>query len=368
MREASTGLLVELDPGSNVTDLLLEQHAKDPVHALYSRKGPAGWADVSAQQFLDQVRALAKGLIAGGLTPGETVAVMSGTRYEWTVVDFAIWFAGGVTVPIYETSSASQIEWILHDSGARRDLRRRRGQGGPGPRGPGQLRPARRLCAARGADGLRRRRPQPRQPGRRGHRRRRRRAGTAPVRGRPRGRRLPRLHLRHHRPAQGLRNHARQLRPGGQEHRAVPAGDPAAAPHPDPDVPAAGPRPGPRRPGDLPQRRDHRGPHRQRQGAAGGPGQLQAHLPAGGAPDLREGLRRRRPQGRPGREGAPVRVGRRSRHRLLQGARRRRPGHRHRPRAGGSAPGTPSSTGCCTPSCARPSAASWATRSPGPAR
>ncbi len=48
MREASTGLLVELDPGSNVTDLLLEQHAKDPVHALYSRKGPAGWADVSA--------------------------------------------------------------------------------------------------------------------------------------------------------------------------------------------------------------------------------------------------------------------------------------------------------------------------------
>ena len=120
MREASTGLLVELDPGSNVTDLLLEQHAKDPVHALYSRKGPAGWADVSAQQFLDQVRALARGLIAGGITPGETVAVLSGTRYEWTVVDFAVWFAGGVPVPIYETSSASQVEWILHDSGARR--------------------------------------------------------------------------------------------------------------------------------------------------------------------------------------------------------------------------------------------------------
>lgn len=120
MREASTGLLVELDPGSNVTDLLLEQHAKDPVHALYSRKGPAGWADVSVHHFLEQVTALAKGLIAGGLAPGETVAVMSATRYEWTVVDFAIWFAGGVTVPIYETSSAGQVEWILHDSGARR--------------------------------------------------------------------------------------------------------------------------------------------------------------------------------------------------------------------------------------------------------
>ena len=120
MREASTGLLVELDPASNVTDLLLEQHAKDPVHALYSRRGPGGSAGVSAQHFLEQATALAKGLIAGGLAPGETVAVMSATRYEWTVVDFAIWFAGGVTVPIYETSSASQVEWILHDSGARR--------------------------------------------------------------------------------------------------------------------------------------------------------------------------------------------------------------------------------------------------------
>jgi long-chain acyl-CoA synthetase len=111
---------VELDPESNVTDLLLEQHAKDPVHALYSRKGPGGWTDISSRHFLAEVTALAKGLIAGGLTPGETVAVMSATRYEWTVVDFAIWFAGGVTVPIYETSSASQVEWILHDSGARR--------------------------------------------------------------------------------------------------------------------------------------------------------------------------------------------------------------------------------------------------------
>ncbi|WP_400159316.1 AMP-dependent synthetase/ligase [Arthrobacter sp. BPSS-3] len=120
MREASTGLLVELDPDSNVTDLLLEQYAEDPVRALYARKGPNGWTDVPARQFVEQARSLAKGLIAGGIVPGDTVAVMSATRYEWTVVDFAIWFAGGVTVPIYETSSASQVEWILHDSGARR--------------------------------------------------------------------------------------------------------------------------------------------------------------------------------------------------------------------------------------------------------
>lgn len=120
MREASTELLVALDQDSNVTDLLLAQNTKDPSHAVYARKGPNGWVDVPARQFLDRVTALAKGLIAGGLAPGDTVAVMSGTRFEWTLVDFAIWFAGGVTVPVYETSSASQVEWILHDSGARR--------------------------------------------------------------------------------------------------------------------------------------------------------------------------------------------------------------------------------------------------------
>jgi len=120
VREASTELLVEVDAASNVTDLLLEQQAANPAHALYRRKGPNGWVDVPAQKFLQDVSALAKGLIAGGLEPGDTVAVMSATSYEWTLVDFAIWFAGGVTVPIYETSSSSQVEWILHDAGVRR--------------------------------------------------------------------------------------------------------------------------------------------------------------------------------------------------------------------------------------------------------
>lgn len=120
MREASTELLVELDADSNVTDLLLEQHAANPAHALYRRKGPNGWVDVPAGKFLQDVSALAKGLIAGGLEPGDTVAVMSATSYEWTLVDFAIWFAGGVTVPIYETSSSRQVEWIIRDAGVRR--------------------------------------------------------------------------------------------------------------------------------------------------------------------------------------------------------------------------------------------------------
>ena len=120
MREASTELLVELDAASNVTDLLLEQHAANPAHALYRRKGPNGWVDVPARKFLQDVSALAKGLIAGGIEPGDKVAVMSATSYEWTLVDFAIWFAGGVTVPIYETSSARQVEWIIQDAGVRR--------------------------------------------------------------------------------------------------------------------------------------------------------------------------------------------------------------------------------------------------------
>ncbi|MGO4252423.1 long-chain fatty acid--CoA ligase [Paenarthrobacter sp. TAF1] len=119
MREASTELLFEADTDSNVTDLLLERCAKDPFGVLYAHNTPNGWLNVSAARFLADVTALAKGLIAGGLTPGDPVAVLSRSSFEWTLVDFAIWMAGGVTVPIYETSSASQIEWILADSGAR---------------------------------------------------------------------------------------------------------------------------------------------------------------------------------------------------------------------------------------------------------
>lgn len=79
MREASTGLLVEVDPASNVTDLLLEQDAANPAHALYRRKGPNGWVDVPVSRFVHDVKALAKGLIAGGLEPGDSVGVMAAT-------------------------------------------------------------------------------------------------------------------------------------------------------------------------------------------------------------------------------------------------------------------------------------------------
>src|SRR4051812_9165133 len=77
------------------------------------------WQDVTWREFGDQVAGVAKGLIASGVGPGDRVALQARTRYEWTVCDFAIWAAGAVTVPVYETSSADQVAWILSDSGAK---------------------------------------------------------------------------------------------------------------------------------------------------------------------------------------------------------------------------------------------------------
>jgi long-chain acyl-CoA synthetase len=89
-------------------------NARDyPGSVVVSRKSPDGWSDITAAAFLDDVRGVAKGLLASGICTGDRVAIVAKTRYEWTLVDYAIWFAGAVTVPIYETSSAEQIEWVL---------------------------------------------------------------------------------------------------------------------------------------------------------------------------------------------------------------------------------------------------------------
>ena len=119
MREISVPIRVESEPRTNLTDLVVGNAADAPDAALFARKeGDGGWRDVTAREFLAEVTALAKGLVAAGVQPGDRVGLMSRTRYEWTLVDFAIWFAGGVTVPVYETSSAEQVRWILSDSGA----------------------------------------------------------------------------------------------------------------------------------------------------------------------------------------------------------------------------------------------------------
>jgi long-chain acyl-CoA synthetase len=118
VREYSTPSVIEIPTTGNLTDDVVTNgtdHADDVVLARYA---DGDWVDVTAAQFLSEVRAVAKGLVAAGIEAGDRVALISRTRYEWTLVDYAIWFAGAVTVPVYETSSAEQVGWILRDSGA----------------------------------------------------------------------------------------------------------------------------------------------------------------------------------------------------------------------------------------------------------
>jgi long-chain acyl-CoA synthetase len=103
----------------NLTDDVVANARDHAEFEAFSRPSAAGWTGVTAAQFHDEVRSVAKGLIAAGIEPGDRVALISKTRYEWTLLDYAIWFAGAVSVPVYETSSAEQVEWILRDSGAR---------------------------------------------------------------------------------------------------------------------------------------------------------------------------------------------------------------------------------------------------------
>lgn len=118
MREFSLPALYEVPSGADLTDLIHRNAERHPDLPLVSGKIDGVWTDFTAAEFLAAVRSAAKGLIAAGVGPGDRVALMSRTRYEWTLLDFAIWCAGAITVPVYETSSAEQVEWILGNSGA----------------------------------------------------------------------------------------------------------------------------------------------------------------------------------------------------------------------------------------------------------
>ncbi|MCX5213395.1 long-chain fatty acid--CoA ligase [Kitasatospora sp. NBC_00240] len=118
MLDFSLPALYQVPSGGNLSDLVHQNAERHPDVAVLSRKADGQWSDVTAAQFLAEVHSAAKGLIAAGIVPGDRVGVMSRTRYEWTLLDFAIWSAGAITVPVYETSSAEQVEWILGDSGA----------------------------------------------------------------------------------------------------------------------------------------------------------------------------------------------------------------------------------------------------------
>jgi len=118
MNQYTVPAIVPQATTGNLSDLVANRAATEPDRITLSRPLGEGWQGVSAKEFDAQVRAVAKGLIAAGIKVGDRVAIMAKTRYEWTVLDFAIWYAAGVSVPIYETSSAEQVEWILSDSGA----------------------------------------------------------------------------------------------------------------------------------------------------------------------------------------------------------------------------------------------------------
>ncbi|GAA0842897.1 AMP-dependent synthetase/ligase [Streptosporangium amethystogenes subsp. fukuiense] len=119
MREYSVPVLVDVPASANLTDTVFRRAEEEPGAVALRRKVGDDWAAVTAREFRDQVAEVAKGLIAAGVEPGDRVALMSRTRYEWTVIDYAIWAAGAVSVPIYESSSADQVSWIISDSGAK---------------------------------------------------------------------------------------------------------------------------------------------------------------------------------------------------------------------------------------------------------
>ena len=118
MNEITIPAIIPTAVAGNLTNLIAERAWFEPERVVVSRPLGAGWQAVTAKDYEAEIRAVAKGLIAAGIAFGDRVAIMAKTRYEWTVLDFAIWYAGAVPVPIYETSSAEQVDWILTDSAA----------------------------------------------------------------------------------------------------------------------------------------------------------------------------------------------------------------------------------------------------------
>ncbi|MGN6441205.1 MAG: AMP-binding protein, partial [Arthrobacter sp.] len=124
MREFTSPPLADLSGHRNATDLLMHRFRTSPDHIAFEVRAEdtpvtAPWRQVTTGQFVDEVRALAKGLIAAGLQPGDPVAIMFPTRFEGAVADMAAWFAAAVVVPIYETSAQQQVTAVLDDAAVR---------------------------------------------------------------------------------------------------------------------------------------------------------------------------------------------------------------------------------------------------------
>ena len=118
MQETETRILTDPEPALNIADLLARRAAATPGLVLFQVPEGGGWRSITAGAFRERVVAIAKGLIASGVQPGDRIGLLSSTRYEWSLVDFAAWYAGAMVVPVYETSSPEQVRWILSDSGA----------------------------------------------------------------------------------------------------------------------------------------------------------------------------------------------------------------------------------------------------------
>jgi len=118
MNEVTNPAVIPSATTGNLTNLIAERAWFEPDRITMSRPLGDGWQPLTSRQVEEEIRATAKGLVAAGIQIGDRVAIMARTRYEWTILDFAIWYAGGCVVPIYDTSSAEQVDWILNDSGA----------------------------------------------------------------------------------------------------------------------------------------------------------------------------------------------------------------------------------------------------------
>ena len=118
MRETSTPTIIPADSAGSLADLPGRNAQRQPERVAFSVRSGAGWRDVTAADFAVGVDELARGFIAAGIAPGDAVGILSRTRYEWTLADFALWSVGAVPVPIYETSSPDQVHWILSDAQA----------------------------------------------------------------------------------------------------------------------------------------------------------------------------------------------------------------------------------------------------------
>ena len=118
LKEFAVPVIVPAPTSGSLVDHITENAEQVPDRVIFSVPRGAAWVGITAKQFNDDVKAIAKGIIANGVEPGQRIGIMSRTRYEWALVDYAVWYAGATSVPIYETSSAEQVQWILSDSGA----------------------------------------------------------------------------------------------------------------------------------------------------------------------------------------------------------------------------------------------------------